>query len=112
MLERIRKLPPVRKLMKNGYGCKFNQNVQDNFYLYVGPQVGLRTGKFRPFGQVYSEEHTLTLPGTLHSIGTAAAFAGQQRLCDDTWGGGLDIPVNKSGNITFRSAEIYYLYLL
>lgn len=86
-------------------------NVQANLFTYMfGPQIGLRTGKIRPFGHV--------LLGGAHSNGSANIYraigsVGVKPSNDAfalAFGGGIDIPVNHSGTVVFRRADINYLW--
>src|SRR5208282_6019930 len=90
-------------------GC--SGNVQANLFTYMfGPQVGLRTGKVRPFGHLLFGAAHSNIAGNLYTqSGTAAARPASNAFAM-TFGGGVDIPVNKSGTIAFRPAEIDYLY--
>jgi outer membrane protein with beta-barrel domain len=91
-------------------GC--SGNVQGNLFTYLfGPQIGLRSGKFRPFGHV--------LFGGAHSnlytnLGNISGFVGRANPSGNTFamvfGGGVDIPVNHSGSIAIRPGEVDYLY--
>jgi hypothetical protein len=90
-------------------GC--SANVQANLFTYlVGPQVGLRSGKFRPFGHL--------LLGGAHSnfYANAASLTGSVSTAPSgntfamVFGGGVDIPVTHSGTIAIRPAEVDYLY--
>jgi hypothetical protein len=90
-------------------GC--SGNAQANLFTYMfGPQIGIRSGKFRPFAHV--------LLGGAHSNGAANIYkAGGgtgTRPSNDAFalafGGGIDIPVNHSGTIAFRPADINYLW--
>jgi hypothetical protein len=90
-------------------GC--SGNVQANLFTYLfGPQIGIRTGKFRPFAHV--------LLGGAHSnlaanVSGLSGFAGARPSSNAfalAFGGGIDIPVNHSGSISFRPAEIDYMY--
>ncbi|MBZ5658663.1 MAG: porin family protein [Acidobacteriia bacterium] len=90
-------------------GC--SGNVQGNLFTYMfGPQIGLRTGKFRPFGHV--------LLGGAHSNGAANLYKQEgsvgPRPSNDAFalafGGGFDIPLNQSGSIAFRPADFNYLW--
>jgi Outer membrane protein beta-barrel domain len=92
-------------------GLACSGNAQANLFTYMfGPQVGLRSGKFRPFAHV--------LLGGAHSNGAANIYKATSstgpRPSNDAFalafGGGLDIPVNHSGSIAFRPADINYLW--
>jgi hypothetical protein len=92
------------------HGC--SGNVQGNLFTYqFGPQIGLRTGKFRPFAHL--------LLGGAHSNGSANIYKqvgnpSAPRPSNDafalSFGGGLDILVNHSGSIAFRPADVNYLW--
>jgi hypothetical protein len=90
-------------------GC--SASLQANLFTYMfGPQVGLRSGKFRPFGHlllggahsnVYN--NLKNLPGVTLSNPAGNTFA-------MAFGGGVDIPVTKSGSVAIRPGEVDYLY--
>jgi opacity protein-like surface antigen len=90
-------------------GC--SGNVQANLFTYMfGPQIGIRTGKFRPFGHLlFGGAHSNAAGSLYKQIGTTAARPSSNAFAM-TFGGGLDIPVNKSGTIAIRPVEIDYLY--
>jgi hypothetical protein len=90
-------------------GC--SGNVQANLFTYMfGPQIGIRTGKFRPFGHLlFGGAHSNAAGNLYKQIGTTAARPSSNAFAM-TFGGGLDIPVNKSGTIAIRPVEIDYLY--
>jgi hypothetical protein len=90
-------------------GC--SGNVQANLFTYqFGPQIGLRSGKFRPFAHL--------LLGGAHSNGSANIYkqtgsVGPRPSNDAfalSFGGGIDIPINHSGTVAFRPADINYLW--
>lgn len=90
-------------------GC--SGNVQANLFTYMfGPQIGLRSGKIRPFAHV--------LMGGAHSNGSANIYKLEGSLgprpSNDAFalafGGGIDIPVNHSGSVAFRPADVNYLW--
>ncbi len=86
-------------------------NVQANLFTYMfGPQVGIRSGKFRPFGHVLLGGAHSNLGANLYKqTGTTIA-----RPAGDafglSFGGGIDIPLNHSGTVAFRPAEVDYLW--
>ena len=90
-------------------GC--SASLQANLFTYMfGPQLGLRTGKFRPFthlllGGAHSNVYNnlKNLPGVTlpNPAGNTFAMA---------FGGGIDFPLNHSGTIAIRPAEVDYLY--
>jgi Outer membrane protein beta-barrel domain len=86
-------------------------NAQGNLFTYmIGPQIGLRTGKFRPFGHLlFGGAHSNAAANLYTQIGTGAARPSANAFAM-TFGGGLDIPINKSGSIALRPVEIDYLY--
>ena len=90
-------------------GC--SGNVQANLFTYMfGPQVGIRTGKFRPFGHVLlGGAHSNAGANLYTQIGTGAARPSASAFAL-AFGGGIDIPITKSGTVAFRPAEIDYLY--
>ncbi len=90
-------------------GC--SGNLQANLFTYMfGPQIGIRTGKIRPFAHV--------LLGGAHSNGAGNLYTQEGsvggRPSNDAFalafGGGVDIPINHSGTIAFRPADIEYLW--
>src|SRR5277367_3844388 len=90
-------------------GC--SGNVQANLLTYMfGPQIGIRSGKFRPFAHVLLGGAHSNAGGNLYTdIGSSAARPSANAFAL-TFGGGLDIPVTRSGSISIRPAEIDYLY--
>jgi len=90
-------------------GCTLS--AQGNLFTYLfGPQVGIRSGKFRPFGHLllggaHSNLYTnlYKQAGITNSNPAGNTFA-------MVFGGGADIAVNKSGSIAIRPGEIDYLY--
>ncbi len=94
-----------------GCGGTCTGTIQGNLFTYqFGPQLGIRTGKFRPFTHV--------LMGGAHSNGGANLYAQgvgfASRPSNDafalTFGGGFDIALNKSGTVAFRPGEFDYLW--
>jgi hypothetical protein len=94
-----------------GCGATCTGNVQGNLFTYqFGPQLGIRTGKFRPFTHV--------LLGGAHSNGGANLYAEgvglSTRPSNDafalSFGGGFDIALNHSGTVAFRPGEFDYLW--
>lgn len=90
-------------------GC--SGNAQANLFTYMfGPQIGLRSGKIRPFAHL--------LLGGAHSNGSANIYKQSgstgPRPSNDAFalafGGGIDIPANHSGTVAFRPADINYLW--
>ncbi len=90
-------------------GC--SGNVQGNLFTYqFGPQIGIRTGKFRPFGHL--------LFGGGHSNGGANIYkqtgsVGPRPSNDAfamSFGGGIDVVLNHSGSTAFRPGEFNYLW--
>jgi Outer membrane protein beta-barrel domain len=89
-------------------GC--SGTAQANLFTYLfGPQIGIRSGTFRPFGHfLLGGAHSNLAANLYNRVGYTArpsndAFA-------FAFGGGLDIAVNHSGTISVRPAEIDYLY--
>jgi opacity protein-like surface antigen len=97
------------------FGDGNSAQVQGNLFTYLfGPQIGIRSGKFRPYGHA--------LFGGAHSN----VYANAQSQCEQVeecpsgsaapssntfamaFGGGLDIMVHK--NIAFRPVQVDYLY--
>jgi hypothetical protein len=90
-------------------GC--SGNVQANLFTYMfGPQIGLRTGKFRPFGHLLFGGAHSNVAGNLYAQEGTGSARPDNNAFAMTFGGGLDIPVNKSGSIAIRPVEIDYLY--
>jgi hypothetical protein len=92
-------------------GSPCTGNIQGNLFTYqFGPQVGIRTGKFRPFGHL--------LFGGAHSNGGANLYKAEGSVGTRpsnnafamAFGGGLDIAINHSGSIAFRPGEFDYLW--
>jgi hypothetical protein len=90
-------------------GC--SGNVQANLFTYLfGPQIGIRTGRFRPFGHLLLGGAHSNLAANLAGLSGFAAARPSSNAFALAFGGGLDIPVNHSGTIAFRPVEIDYLY--
>jgi hypothetical protein len=92
-------------------GSPCTGNIQGNLFTYqFGPQVGIRTGKFRPFGHL--------LFGGAHSNGGANLYKAEGSVGTRpsnnafamAFGGGFDIAINHSGSIAFRPGEFDYLW--
>jgi Outer membrane protein beta-barrel domain len=91
-------------------GC--SANVQGNLFTYLfGPQVGIRTGKLRPFAHVLLGGAHSNVYGNLEKVsGVVFSKAPSNNTFALAFGGGLDIAINHTGTIAFRPAEIDYLY--
>jgi hypothetical protein len=91
-------------------GC--TANVQGNLFTYLfGPQIGVRTGKIRPFGQVLLGGAHSNVYGNLRKVtGVVFSTAPSGNCFALAAGGGVDIAINHSGTIAFRPAEVDYLY--
>jgi hypothetical protein len=90
-------------------GC--SGNVQANLFTYLfGPQFGIRTGKIRPFAHVLVGGAHSNLAANLVALSGYAAARPANDAFALAFGGGVDIPVNHSGTIAIRPAEIDYLY--
>lgn len=90
-------------------GC--SANVQANLFTYMfGPQVGLRSGKFRPFGHLLFGGAHSNVYGNLQTAIATFGTAPSNNAFAMAFGGGIDIPVNKSGTIAIRPGEVDYLY--
>jgi hypothetical protein len=92
-------------------GC--TANIQGNLFTYqAGPQVGLRTGRFRPFGELLFGGAHSNVYGNISKIPgfTTGSTAPSLNAFAMTVGGGLDITMNKSGSIALRPGEFDYLY--
>ena len=92
-------------------GC--TANIQGNLFTYqAGPQVGLRTGRFRPFGELLFGGAHSNVYGNISKIPgfTTGSTAPSLNAFAMTVGGGLDITLNKSGSIALRPGEFDYLY--
>jgi hypothetical protein len=89
-------------------GC--SGTAQANLFTYLfGPQIGIRSGKFRPYGHfLVGGAHSNLAANLYNRVGYTA------RPSNDAFalavGGGLDIAVNHSGTIAVRPAEVDYLY--
>lgn len=85
-------------------------NVQANLFTYMfGPQIGLRTGKIRPFGHLLLGGAHSNIAANVRGLLTGSARPSSNAFAL-AFGGGVDIPINHSGTIAFRPAEIDYLY--
>jgi hypothetical protein len=90
-------------------GC--NGNVQANLFTYLfGPQVGIRSGKFRPYGQLLLGGAHSNFYANANTISGAVGTAPAGNTFALAVGGGFDIPLNHSGTIAIRPAEVDYLY--
>jgi hypothetical protein len=91
-------------------GC--SANVQANLFTYLfGPQIGIRTGKFRPFGHFLLGGAHSNVYGNLEKVtGVVLSKAPSGNTFAYAVGGGLDIPINHSGTIAVRPVEVDYLY--
>jgi Outer membrane protein beta-barrel domain len=91
-------------------GC--SANLQGNLFTYLfGPQIGIRTGKLRPFGQFLVGGAHSNVYGNLEKVnGIVLSKAPSGNTFALAVGGGLDIPVNHSGTIAIRPVEVDYLY--
>lgn len=89
-------------------GC--SGTAQANLFTYMfGPQVGIRSGRFRPFGHLLVGGAHSNLAANLYNRTGYTARPSNDAFAL-AFGGGLDIAVNHSGTIAFRPAEIDYLY--
>ena len=91
-------------------GC--SANIQGNLFTYLfGPQIGIRTGKIRPFGHVLLGGAHSNVYGNLQkTTGLVFSKAPSGNSFALAAGGGIDIAINHTGTIAFRPAEIDYLY--
>jgi len=91
-------------------GC--SANVQGNLFTYLfGPQIGIRSGKLRPFAHVLLGGAHSNVYGNLQKVsGVVFSTAPSGNTFALAFGGGVDIAINHSGTIAFRPAEIDYLY--
>ena len=90
-------------------GC--SGSVQANMFTYLfGPQIGIRTGKFRPFANLLFGGAHSNFYANAHSLEGSAATAPAGNTFAMVFGGGFDIPVNHSGTIAIRPAEADYFY--
>ncbi len=91
-------------------GC--SANVQGNLFTYLfGPQIGIRTGKFRPFGQFLAGGAHSNVYANLEKVsGVVLSTAPTGNTFAFAVGGGVDIPINHSGTIAVRPGEVDYLY--
>lgn len=92
-------------------GLPCTGNIQGNLFTYqFGPQLGIRTGKFRPFGHL--------LLGGAHSNGGANLYKAEGNVGTRpsnnafalSFGGGFDIVLNHSGSVAVRPGEFDYLW--
>jgi hypothetical protein len=90
-------------------GC--SGNVQANLFTYLfGPQIGLRTGRFRPFGHALFGGAHSDLAANLAGLSGFTGARPSSNCFAMAFGGGLDIALNSKGSIAFRPAEIDYLF--
>jgi hypothetical protein len=91
-------------------GC--SANVQANLFTYMfGPQIGIRTGKFRPYGHFLLGGAHSNVYGNIEKVpGVVFSKAPSGNTFAYEFGGGVDIPVNHSGSISIRPGEVDYLY--
>lgn len=90
-------------------GC--SAALQGNLFTYLfGPQVGIRSGKVRPYGHLlFGGAHSnvynnlKNLPGVTLPNPAGNTFA-------MVFGGGVDFPIVHSGKIAIRPGEIDYFY--
>lgn len=104
-------IPPNTFFPSGGSGT-----VQGNLFTYMfGPQIKVRAHGLNPFGQLlFGAAHSNVYGNAFKQICTkrvggcnfTATPAGDAYAM--AFGGGVDIPINK--NISFRPAEIDYLY--
>lgn len=102
-------VPAGNPLCPSESACTLSANGNLFTYLF-GPQVGLRSGRIRPFGHLLLGAAHSNLYTNLYKV----AGIGNSNPAGNTFamvfGGGVDIPVNKSGSIAIRPGEIDYLY--
>ena len=90
-------------------GC--SGHVQSNLFTYVfGPQIGIRTGKFRPYGHLLVGGAHSNAAANLKTATASASGTPSNNAFALAFGGGLDIPINHSGTIAFRPAEVDFLW--
>jgi opacity protein-like surface antigen len=85
--------------------------VQANLFTYLfGPQIGIRTGKLRPYGHLLIGVAHSDFPANLFSTEAFRTYTPSNNAFALAVGGGLDIPINHSGTIAVRPAEVDYLW--
>ena len=85
--------------------------VQANLFTYLfGPQIGIRTGKLRPYGHFLIGGAHSNAAANLHSQELSASGTPSNNAFALAFGGGLDIPINHTGTVAFRPAEVDYLW--
>jgi hypothetical protein len=92
-----------------------NGSVQGNLFTYLfGPQIKVRAHNFQPFGHLlFGGAHTNVYGNAFKTLcqpiagGCGLSKAPAAEAFAMAFGGGLDIPINKT--ISFRPAEIDYL---
>jgi opacity protein-like surface antigen len=93
----------------------FTGRVQGNLFTYLfGPQIKFRTHKFQPYGHLlFGGAHSNVYGNAFQTIcqPVAGACAFSKAPSGDAFamafGGGVDIPVNKT--VTIRAGEVDYL---
>jgi hypothetical protein len=78
--------------------------------MHFSPQFGIRTGKLRPYGHVLVGVAHSDFPANLFSTEAYRTYTPSNSAFALAFGGGLDIPINHSGTIAFRPAEVDYLW--
>jgi hypothetical protein len=97
------------------FGDGVTAGVQGNLFTYLfGPQIGIRTGKIRPYGHalfggahsnVYANARTQCEQLEECSFASAAPSSNTFAMA---FGGGVDIMIHR--NIAFRPVQFDYLY--
>lgn len=90
-------------------GC--SGKVQANLFTYLfGPQIGIRSGKFRPYGHFLIGGAHSNAAGNLKTATASTSGTPSNNAFALAFGGGLDIPINHRGSIAIRPAEVDYLW--
>lgn len=90
-------------------GC--SGSVQANLFTYLfGPQIGLREGRFRPFAHLLFGGAHSNAGANLRTATASSTISPSNNAFALAFGGGLDIPINHSGSVAFRPAEVDYLW--
>jgi hypothetical protein len=90
-------------------GC--SGHAQANLFTYLfGPQVGLRTGKFRPYGHFLIGGAHSNAAANIQAASLSASGTPSNNAFALAFGGGIDIVLNQSGTIALRPGEFDLLW--
>jgi hypothetical protein len=91
-------------------GC--SGNAQSNLFTYLfGPQLGIRTGKFRPYTHfLVGGAHSNAAASIKSAAGASATGTPSNNAFALAFGGGIDIALNSRGSIALRPGEFDYLW--